>query len=154
MQIRWQDLSQSELDVQTLYTLLALRNAVFIVEQNCPYQDLDGQDLQGANRHILGWREGELIACARILMPQQAGAPVAIGRVVVSPQARGLNLGYRLMEQALMSCTQNWPRHDIYLSAQAHLQDFYQKMGFQPQGAIYLEDDIPHIAMVRCAGAA
>ncbi|WP_130830850.1 GNAT family N-acetyltransferase [[Erwinia] mediterraneensis] len=152
MQICWQDLPQSEMDVQTLYTLLALRNRVFIVEQNCPYQDLDGQDLQGENRHILGWREGELVACARILAPEQGTAPVAIGRVVVSSQARGLNLGYRLMEQALMSCAQNWPQQDVYLSAQAHLQAFYQKLGFQAQGEIYLEDNIPHIDMLRIAG--
>lgn len=149
MEISWQDLSHPELDMQTLYDLLALRNAVFIVEQNCPYQDLDGRDLQGENRHILGWKQGALIACARILTPASAEEPVAIGRVVVSPDARGLNLGYRLMEQALMSCAQHWPQHDVYISAQAHLQSFYQKLGFRAQGDIYLEDDIPHIAMVR-----
>lgn len=154
MEISWQDLPHPELDRQTLYALLALRNAVFIVEQNCPYQDLDGRDLQSENRHILGWKGDELIACARLLTPDSAQAPVAIGRVVVSPAARGLNLGYRLMEQALMSCAQHWPQHDVYLSAQAHLQTFYQKLGFGAQGEVYLEDNIPHIAMVRPAATA
>lgn len=154
MEIRWQDLSHPELDRQTLYALLALRNAVFIVEQHCPYQDLDGRDLQGENRHILGWKGERLVACARILTPINAKEPVAIGRVVVAPDARGLNLGYRLMEQALASCAQHWSQHEVYLSAQAHLQSFYHKLGFRAQGDIYLEDDIPHIAMVRSAGTA
>lgn len=154
MEINWQDLPHPELEMQTLYSLLALRNAVFIVEQNCPYQDLDGRDLERDNRHILGWKEGALIACARILAPESAQQPVAIGRVVVAPDARGLNLGYRLMEQALMSCAQHWPQHDVWISAQAHLQSFYQKLGFRPQGDIYLEDDIPHIAMLRAADTA
>lgn len=147
MEIGWQDLHHRELSAQQLYAVLALRCAVFVVEQNCAYQDVDGQDLVADNRHILGMRGDELVAYARILTPADAAAPVAIGRVIVSARARGLNLGNRLMAQALRSCEQHWPAHGVYLSAQAHLQAFYGRLGFQAVGEIYLEDNIPHIDM-------
>ncbi len=108
---------------------------------------MDGQDLTADNRHILGMRGDELVAYARILTPADDAAPVAIGRVIVSASARGLNLGNRLMEQALLSCEQHWPGREVYLSAQAHLQNFYGRLGFQAVGDIYLEDNIPHINM-------
>ncbi len=103
MEISWHDMHHRELSTQQLYAVLALRCAVFVVEQTCPYQDVDGQDLVAENRHILGMRGDELVAYARILTPADAAAPVAIGRVIVSASARGLNLGNRLMEQALLS---------------------------------------------------
>ncbi|WP_312064865.1 GNAT family N-acetyltransferase [Pantoea septica] len=147
MDISWQDRHHSELSAQQLYALLALRCEVFIVEQTCPYLDVDGQDLVADNRHILGMRGDELVAYARILTPADEAAPVAIGRVLVSASARGINLGNRLMEQALRSCEQHWPGRGVYLSAQAHLQNFYGRFGFQAVGEIYLEDNIPHIDM-------
>ncbi|MDF2786037.1 MAG: acyltransferase [Pantoea eucrina] len=149
MEIAWLDCHHRELTAQQLYTLLALRNQVFIVEQQCPYQDLDGQDLAAENRHILGFLEGRLLACARILTPAQPGEAVVVGRVIVSEEARGLRLGYRLMEQVLSSCEIHWPRQAIYLSAQAHLEGFYGRLGFQAVTAVYLEDDIPHIGMQK-----
>lgn len=147
MEISWHDMHHGKLSTQQLYAVLALRCAVFVVEQTCPYQDVDGQDLVAENRHILGMRGDELVAYARILTPADAAAPVAIGRVIVSASARGLNLGNRLMEQALLSCEQHWPQRSIYLSAQAHLQRFYSRLGFKACGGIYLEDNIPHIDM-------
>lgn len=147
MDLIWQDLHHSELSTAQLYDILALRSRVFVVEQQCLYQDIDGADLQRDNRHILGVLDNKLVAYARILTPPEAGKPVAIGRVIISPEARGLNLGYRLMEQAIASCEHYWPEVSIYLSAQAHLQGFYGRLGFKPVGDIYLEDDIPHIAM-------
>ncbi|KAB1780976.1 GNAT family N-acetyltransferase [Klebsiella pneumoniae] len=96
----WQDLHHSELTVPQLYALLKLRSEVFVVEQQCVYQDVDGDDLVGENRHLLGWRDGELVAYARILKSEEEFAPVVIGRVIVSPAARGAKLGYQLMEQA------------------------------------------------------
>lgn len=78
-----------------------MRSEVFVVEQQCVYQDVDGDDLVGENRHLLGWRDGELVAYARILKSEEEFAPVVIGRVIVSPAARGAKLGYQLMEQAL-----------------------------------------------------
>lgn len=145
--IQWQDLHHSQLTVAQLYALLQLRVAVFVVEQNCVYQDIDGEDLVGENRHLLAWRDGELIACARIL--KQPDEPVVIGRVIVAPQARGEKLGNRLMEQALKSCATHWPGSDIYLGAQAHLQAFYEQFGFVAVSDIYEEDGIPHVGMAR-----
>lgn len=126
----WQDLHHSELTVPQLYALLKLRSEVFVVEQQCVYQDVDGDDLVGENRHLLGWRDGELVAYARILKSEEEFAPVVIGRVIVSPAARGAKLGYQLMEQA-------------------HLQSFYAHFGFTPVTEVYDEDGIPHIGMAR-----
>lgn len=145
----WQDLHHAELTVPQLYALLKLRCAVFVVEQTCAYLDVDGDDLVGENRHILGWRGEELVAYARILKSEDEFEPVVIGRVIVSPTVRGEKLGYQLMEQALASCRQNWPQKAIYLGAQAHLQKFYESFGFVPVTEIYDEDGIDHIGMAR-----
>lgn len=91
--IQWQDLHHSELTVQTLYALLKLRCEVFVVEQTCPYQDIDGDDLVGENRHIFGWRDNELVAYARILKSGDDFEPVVIGRVIISGKARGEKTG-------------------------------------------------------------
>lgn len=97
--IQWQDLHHSELTVTSLYALLKLRCEVFVVEQTCPYQDIDGDDLIGENRHILGWRDNALVAYARILKSEDDFEPVVIGRVIISGNARGEKLGYQLMEK-------------------------------------------------------
>lgn len=149
----WQDLHHSELTVPQLYALLKLRCEVFVVEQNCPYQDVDGDDLIGENRHLLGWRGDELVAYARILKSAEDFEPVVIGRVIVSPTVRGEKLGYQLMEKALASCTRLWPQKAIYLGVQAHLQSFYASFGFQAVTDVYDEDGIAHIGMAREAAA-
>lgn len=147
--IRWQDKHHSELTVSELYALLKLRCEVFVVEQNCPYLDIDGEDLVGENRHLLGWKDETLVAYARILKSNDNHAPVAIGRVIVSAQVRGEKVGYQLMEQALRICGENWPQHALWLGAQAHLQTFYARFGFRAVSDIYDEDGIPHVAMAR-----
>lgn len=91
--IDWQDLHHSELTVPQLYALLKLRCAVFVVEQRCPYLDVDGDDLVGDNRHILGWHQDELVAYARILKSDNESDPVVIGRVIVSDAWRGGETG-------------------------------------------------------------
>ncbi|KAB8312231.1 GNAT family N-acetyltransferase [Erwinia endophytica] len=149
MDVNWLDLHHSELTVTQLYQILALRNAVFIVEQHCPYQDVDGADLNGENRHLLGMLDNQLLAYARLLAPETDDKPVKIGRVIVSGEARGLSLGYRLMEQAITLCEYYWPQYTILLSAQAHLQGFYARFGFQPVSEPYLEDNIRHIDMEK-----
>lgn len=149
MQISWLDLEHQALSVSQLYAALALRCEVFVVEQQCAYPDIDGLDLQGENRHILGMAQGDLLAYARILSPDRAGAEVKIGRVIISSKARGLNLGNQLMTQAIASCEQHWPGHSQFLSAQAHLKTFYQRHGFITVSDSYLEDGIPHIDMRR-----
>lgn len=147
--IDWQDLHHSDLSVSQLYALLQLRCAVFVVEQNCPYQDIDGDDLEGENRHILGWHNGTLVEYARILKSDDELQPVVIGRVIVSEALRGEKIGQQLMSKALESCTRRWPEKPIYLGAQAHLQNFYGQFGFIPVTDIYEEDGIPHIGMAR-----
>ena len=147
--IEWQDLHHSELSVSQLYALLQLRCAVFVVEQNCPYQDIDGDDLTGDNRHILGWKNDELVAYARILKSEDEFEPVVIGRVIISGKARGEKLGYQLMEKTLAACQKQWPDKALYLGAQAHLQSFYGHFGFVPVTEVYDEDGIPHVGMAR-----
>jgi len=147
--IQWYDLHHSQLTVQQLYALLQLRCEVFVVEQACPYQDVDGDDLIGENRHILGWRDGKLVAYARILKSGDEFEPVVIGRVIVSQAVRGEKLGAKLMEKTLASCEQHWPQKALYLGAQAHLQAFYAHFGFTPVTDVYDEDGIPHIGMAR-----
>ena len=147
--ITWQDLHHSELTVPQLYALLKLRCAVFVVEQNCPYLDVDGDDLVGENRHILGWHDGELVAYARILKSTEDLEPVVIGRVIVSEALRGEKLGQNLMGQTLASCQRHWPEKALYLGAQAHLQAFYARFGFAPVTEVYEEDGIPHVGMAR-----
>lgn len=147
--IQWQDLHHQHLTTRDLYAALMLRSEVFVVEQQCAYQDVDGDDLSGDNRHIFGWRDNQLVAYGRILVPTEENNPVVIGRVIVSPRARGEQLGYRLMEQALESCQTHWPDKEIYLGAQAHLQAFYGHFGFVPVTEIYDEDGIAHIGMAH-----
>ncbi|ANG93570.1 GNAT family N-acetyltransferase [Enterobacteriaceae bacterium 155047] len=147
--IQWQDLHHSELSASALYALLKLRCEVFVVEQTCPYLDVDGDDLVGENRHLLGWRDNALVAYARILKSEDDFDPVVIGRVVISGKARGEKLGHQLMEQTLSSCKKHWPDKALYLGAQAHLQPFYAHFGFLPVTDVYDEDGIPHIGMAK-----
>ena len=149
MVLNWQDLHHRELNTTQLYELLALRNAVFVVEQQCPYLDADGADLSGDNRHVLGVLDGKLVAYARILAPTAGNQPVKIGRVIIANDVRGQKLGYQLMAQAIGSCERYWPQHIQFLSAQSHLQAFYAQLGFVAVSDVYLEDGIPHIDMQR-----
>lgn len=147
--VTWHCLHHSELDTATLYELLALRTQVFVVEQNCPYLEIDGQDLVGDTCHLLARDGNALVGYLRLLDPQRMGGEVVIGRVLIAEQARGSGLGHRLMEQALAECSQRWPGVAVYLSAQAHLQGYYGCYGFAAVTEVYLEDDIPHIGMRR-----
>lgn len=148
--MNWSMKSWSELTTDELYELLALRAEVFVVEQTCPFQDLDGLDRRDGVLHLLG-REGDhLAAYARIMAPGIGdGSGAAIGRVVTSPTSRGGGLGHRLLAQAVRECEARWPAHSIWLGAQAHLQGFYGQHCFVAEGEGYLEDDIPHMGMRR-----
>ncbi|MDX5371678.1 MAG: GNAT family N-acetyltransferase [Pseudomonadaceae bacterium] len=149
MQLTWHLKHHSELDKRELYALLELRSRVFVVEQHCPYQDVDGQDLLGDTCHLLAWQDERLLAYLRLLDPATQGGETVIGRVLVAPEARGSGLGHQLMERAVAACLQRWPGLPIYLSAQAHLQAYYGRYGFVAVSAPYLEDDIPHVGMRR-----
>ena len=146
--VEWSVVEATEIDVPTLYGLLVLRSAVFVVEQECAYQDPDGRDLVPGTRHVLGRRGDELVAYARVL-PATGEKPPRIGRVIVSEAARGQRLARQLMDLALQTCEESWPGSGVELGAQAHLTDFYGSLGFVPVGAPYDEDGIPHQWMRR-----
>jgi ElaA protein len=129
-----------------LYALLKLRVDVFVVEQNCPYPELDGKDDRAL--HLMLKRGDEIIAAARIFPPHDE-VPAKIGRVVVSPAHRGERLGEALMREALKACADRFPDAPVFLSAQSHLQKFYDSFGFKPVSDEYLEDGIPHLDMLK-----
>lgn len=148
MSLIWHDWDVADLNVYSLHDILALRNQVFVVEQTCPYLDIDGRDLVDGNRHITAYHDGKLAACARLLAPHPNNDVVTIGRVIVAPHARGQHLGHQLMEHTLIACARHWPQKHLFLSAQAHLQTFYGAFGFVATGEEYDEDGIPHIDML------
>ena len=129
-----------------LYAMLKLRVDVFVVEQNCPYPELDGND--PACLHLRLLDGDELLACARLWRPTPDAHP-RIGRVAVSPDHRGRRLGEALMREAVGECQMAYPNEAIELSAQSHLQRFYASFGFEPISPEYLEDGIPHVDMLR-----
>ncbi|MGD9958433.1 GNAT family N-acetyltransferase [Nocardioides sp.] len=143
----WSDVAGDAVTAAALHALLRLRNQVFVVEQQCAYQDIDGLDLAPTTRHLGAEHDGTLVAYARLLAP--APEAVRIGRVIVSSSVRGQRLGRQLMTRALLSCAQHWPGAPITLSAQAHLTDFYAGHDFVAVGEPYDEDGIPHVDMVH-----
>lgn len=146
--IIWSVIGGWELDVATLHDVLALRSAVFVVEQECAYQDIDGLDLDDGTRHVIGRTEG-IAAYARVLAPDDEHPTPRIGRVIVTATARGRRLGRQLMERALATCGEHWPDRAVELGAQAHLTGFYESLGFEAVGAPYDEDGILHQWMRR-----
>jgi ElaA protein len=134
-----------------LYAMLAARSAVFVIEQQCLYSDLDGLDLAAWHLYAVPADQAgsPLAACARVLPPDAQDACVRIGRVLTMPGWRGQGLGKVLIEQALARIAEQWPGAAIRLHAQAHLQRFYGGHGFAPVSAIHLEDNIEHVWMQR-----
>ena len=145
----WADLTRDE-----LHGLLRLRTDIFVVEQNCPYPELDGKDLQSV--HVYGVKEeaslasgDAVVACARIV--NSSPAALSIGRVAVAESMRGRGLGQALMLHCFDVVSERHGQVPIRISAQSHLQDFYAELGFVARGDEYLEDDIPHREMWRAA---
>jgi ElaA protein len=147
MTIYWQIKKFEELSVEELYRIFNLRIAVFIVEQNCPYQEADGKDLKSF--HLTGIDENnELVAYARILPPGIGFNEVSIGRVITSAKARGTGVGKGLMETAIQFIIKQYGDVPIRIGAQRYLTKFYSNLGFEIASAEYLEDDILHIEML------
>ena len=135
------------LTTEELYKILALRADVFVVEQNCPYQDVDGKDLQSI--HVLGYIKNQLVAYARVLEQGVSYQEYAsIGRIVTSRSIRGKKFGHDLVNFSIKVCQKYFPGQPIKISVQAHLEMFYNKHKFKATGEAYLEDDIPHIGMI------
>lgn len=142
----WRLMSFEDLRVGELYEVLRLRSEVFVVEQQCIYQDIDGADREAM--HLLGVQGEELKAYARCFAPGVKFSEASIGRVLIRQGARGTGLGHTLMEQAVAAISQVWGPQAIRIGAQAHLQGFYAKHGFKDVGRPYLEDGIPHLEML------
>lgn len=146
--VTWKIAKMADMSYQEIYAMLQLRNKVFIVEQRCIYQDVDGLDLNA--EHCLGFKDGKLVAYARILYPQGPDDATHFGRVCVDPDYRSLGLGKVLIKQIVNHIRQN-PDYQgrIEISAQHYLLKFYRELGFVDQGDVYQEDGIDHIRMVE-----
>ena len=144
--IIWQCKPFKELTNEELYQIFHLRISVFVVEQNCPYQDADGKDLKSL--HVTGKQNGELIAYTRIVLPGVSYKEISIGRVVTSKEARRTGAGKILMNKTMKYIQKEFGRVPIRIGAQLYLQKFYENFGFVREGDEYMEDGIPHIIML------
>jgi ElaA protein len=139
--------SFQELTIDELYQILQLRSEVFVVEQDCVYQDLDFKDQKAL--HILGIKNNKIIAYTRIFKPGDYFKNASIGRVVVQKHERKFGYGHHLMEASIQAIKDNFKALVITISAQVYLINFYNTLGFKQIGEEYLEDGIPHIRMDR-----
>jgi ElaA protein len=130
-----------------LYAILELRVEVFVVEQNCVYQDIDNKDQ--ASFHFMGWNENKLVAYTRIIPPAISYPEASIGRVVTSPIVRRSGIGKELMERSIAQVKILFGNTPIRIGAQVYLEKFYTSLGFRQTSPVYLEDGIEHIEMLR-----
>ncbi|MGO4340255.1 GNAT family N-acetyltransferase [Pedococcus sp. 2YAF34] len=144
----------ADLDALTAYRLWALRSDVFVVEQDCPYLDLDGRDLEPGTRHLWLERGGVPVATLRVLDdPGADGGALRIGRVATARAWRGRGFAARLVSAVLEGTVLEGARErDVVLDAQSHLVDWYAGFGFAPSGRGFVEDGIPHTPMRRPSG--
>lgn len=146
--LTWRCLPFDALHARNLYALLQLRTEVFVMEQNCVFQDMDGADARCF--HLLGERtDGTLAAYARLVPAGLKFTEASIGRVVTLPAARGGGLGHVLMREAVQALHGLWGVQPIRIGAQAHLERFYNAHGFVSDDKPYIEDGIPHLEMIR-----
>ena len=138
--------SFNELNTKELYDVLQLRSEVFVVEQDCVYQDIDGKDQKAL--HILGYRDSKLVAYTRIFQPGDYFKEASIGRVVVKQSERQHKFGYDIMKASIKAINDHYNTSEIRISAQTYLRRFYNNLGFKEVGESYLEDGIPHINML------
>lgn len=145
--IHWQCCTFSELTTKQLYAILQARSEVFVVEQNCPYLDPDGADLDCL--HLIAWTDDQrLAAYLRIVPPGVTFPEASIGRVITAAFARGSGIGKQLLVKGIAECQAAFPHHPIRIGAQQYLEKFYQSFGFVTASDMYLEDNIPHIEMI------
>lgn len=146
MALNWKIKHYNDLSLNEFHDIIALRIKVFIIEQNCPYQELDGKDKKSYHL-ICRDNEGELVGTLRILPQGVAFKEVGLGRIVLDEPVRGVNNGHQMVEEAMKFCKAEFGEVPIYMSGQKHLESFYQKHGFESTGKEYMEDNIPHVEM-------
>ena len=137
----WEVKEWAELSTNEVENIFSLRLEVFVVEQDCVYQDIDGKDQKA--KHVLGKKDNEIVAYARIFKPGEYFKEASFGRAVVKKTERGKGIG----DELVMNSIKNISDYEIKISAQSYLKDFYGKHGFVAKGEEYLEDGIPHTAM-------
>ena len=146
MELNWILRTFNELSAAELYAIMQLRNEVFVVEQDCVYQDADDKDQ--ASLHFCGWHGSKLVAYTRILPPGIAFKEASIGRVVTSPAYRRTGVGRVLMQKSIELTFNSFNCSQVRIGAQVYLTKFYSSLGFIPCSEEYLEDGIPHIEMI------
>lgn len=149
MSLRWEWKRFEDLSANEVYTILCVRQQVFVLEQECLYLDADGKDRKCF--HLMGFDEDELVAYARIVDAWVSYDEVAMGRILTTSNARGTGAGIELMEVGLKQIRAHYGNVPIRISAQTYLLKFYEKFGFYSTGKEYLEDEIPHTEMLRNA---
>lgn len=137
----------SELTKDELYKALQLRSEVFVVEQDCVYQDIDFKDQNAL--HVLGFKNEKLVAYTRIFKPGDYFEKASIGRVIVAKNERINKYGFKIMEASINAISTFFNETEIKISAQKYLTKFYKSLGFNVVGNEYLEDGIPHIGMIK-----
>jgi ElaA protein len=144
--LQWVCKKFDALTLHELYAILQLRIEVFIVEQNCPFQDADSKDMDCY--HLMCWEDGMLLAYSRLVPAGISFAEISIGRVVSSVKARGRGLGKELMQRSLSTAFTLFGKQPLRIGAQLYLKRFYESLGFLQDGPVYLEDGIEHIEML------
>src|ERR1700739_1424615 len=148
-QLEWRWKAFEDLTAAEVYAMLAARSAVFVIEQNCLYGDIDGLDRDAG--HLFAYGSGaqgaKLAGYLRVLLPDAEEADIRIGRVLTTAEFRGVGLGKAMLERTLGHIYAQWPGISIRLHAQAHLQAFYGAYGFEPVSEVHEEDGIPHVWM-------
>ncbi|MES2417767.1 MAG: GNAT family N-acetyltransferase [Bacteroidota bacterium] len=147
MKLTWVYKNFDELTTTELYAILQLRNEVFVVEQNCVYQDIDFKDQKSL--HLIAFDGNEIAAYCRIVKPGVSFEEASIGRVITSPRYRGKGIGLTLIEKAISNTRQSYAVNSIKIGAQLYLKRFYENFGFVQTSEVYLEDGIEHIEMLR-----
>jgi ElaA protein len=146
LDLKWQWCRLGELSAAQVYAVLAARVAVFIVEQNCAYQDLDGLDAEA--EHLIAWSGADVAGYLRVLAPGTRFDDPSIGRIITAKPFRGTGLGRELVAKGIEQARRRYPGRAVRISAQQYLEKFYREFGFATVSEPYLEDDIPHVEML------
>ena len=143
--MNWELKAFNDLTNMELHDIFKLRTDIFVVEQNCPYPEIDGKDPHSL--HLMGKINDEIVAYTRILPPSISFSEPSIGRVIVAKNQRGTGVGHELLKQSIAISLEKYQK-SIKIGAQAHLENYYGQHGFKKVSDVYLEDDIPHIDML------